>query len=234
MKMIALLALFSALLFVAPTALVADDEDPPKNEGGGSKFGDETEETEEKPSEPKPRTITFKDYRLEMETKDGRWWKRHEIPAAEVEKGVCLNESFKRPKSENAFDIRIFCQGWKHGGKLEFPDGTKIGTDNYKALAEKYYKLNLKDWKEVRNPKKPKAAKISRTIRKAYRYSLTGLLPAWGNFPLHREAYFFKWKDKTYRMEITYTTGSFREKRVTDEVNALLGTLRERKERRRR
>ncbi|MCU0726444.1 MAG: hypothetical protein MUE73_11750 [Planctomycetes bacterium] len=230
MKLPILLALTGALLVLAVPTLFADG-DPPQ--GGGSAF-DQPKEGEETPkeAEPTPKVFTFKDYRLEMETKDGRWWTVNDIPPEEVEKGLALSITFKLPKSPDHFDVRMISQGWKVGGKLSFKDGTEIGIDNYKMLCEKFYEDDLKEWKELRDHEKPKKVKMANAMKTAYRYSFTGLLQAAGNFPLHKQMYFFKFKDRTYWLQILFTTTSIKNERVTKEVDEMLRSMREKPERR--
>ena len=209
---------------------------PADGDGGGSAFDEPKEgEGEAKPGEeeskPTPKTFTFKDYKLEMETKDARWWTVNEIPQEEADKGVVLNLQFKLPKSEDYFDVRMFSQGWKVGGKLSFQDGTEIGIDNYKMLCEKYYADDMKEWKEVRDAEPPKKIKMANAVKTAYKYAFTGLGPG-NKFPLHKEMYLFKFKDRTYYINILFTTTSIKNERVVKVVDEMMKSLREKPERR--
>ncbi len=239
MRGFTVLAIIGALLLAAMPVLLAQPggggKGPDDGSGGGGSAFDQPKEGEgepEKEPEPTPKVFTFKDYRMEMETKDGRWWTVNDIPAEEVEKGVMFSLRFKLPKSPDHFDVQMFCQGWKHGGGLTFPDGTQIGIDNYKALCDKYYEGDMKEWKEVRDPEPPKKIKWANAAKVAYRYAFTGLGPG-SAFPLRKELYTFKFKDKTYYFNILFTTTSTKNERVRKEVEDLLKSLREKPEVRR-
>ncbi|MHC4471529.1 MAG: hypothetical protein ACYTDY_06350 [Planctomycetota bacterium] len=242
MRILMCLALVLALLlFAAPGFLDAKgekkgkdgdkkekdkDKDKKKGKGKGSLLEEEDEEEEKK---PEPKTFAFKDYLLSMNVKDGRWWKHDKNYTADDEKyGVVLKLRFKLPKTDEAFDLIVNCQGFSHDKKLKFEDGTELGCQNYKGLADKFYSDDMLQWKEVKNVEKPKAIKLNREFKKVFRYSFTGLHPKGGS-PLHKVNHLFKHKKKTYRLTVLYTTGSHKKERVRDEAKALLATLKSRK-----
>ena len=222
MRLAAIPLILLALGLVLTPGLVADDGD------NGSKFDDPKDDTPKIPEEPVPATFTLKDYRLEMETEDSRFWKELPISQQDQEAGVVFLMQMKLPKSNDVFDARIVVQGWKHGGQFDF-DGKKVGSDNYKALADVFYERDIKEWKDVRDEEKPKARRLSREISKAYRYALTGNP---GGLPLRKEMYLFKYKDKTYGMTVLYTTTSAKNEAITGNVEGMLKSLKEWKEKR--
>jgi len=250
MKSLALgLLAIALLLLVLPPALA--DRDPPvrfgapaeedDDDGGGSKFDDPDEEEEEEkvPDKPVPATWVFKDYRLEMEIEDSRFWKyKQNFTPEELENGAAFHLTLKLPKSDDPFDSIISGNWWQHSGggmsrSLTFPDGSKISPSNYKKLCEKLFEIDQKDWKDPRDVRKPRKTRLSRETGKAYKYSFVGQHPT-ASIPLKKTCYFFKFKDRTYRISILYTTTSAKNEKITEPVEDMLRTIREYREKRRR
>lgn len=260
MKTVGLLILGVAiLLFVAPIlSLDADfdaaqvlakdkekdkDKDEKKKDDekkdGKSKFGDDDEEKEGKkkdevPDKPVPATYSLSDYRLQLTLEDSRFWKHDtNYTDDEAKRNVVLKLQLKRPKSDDHFDVIITANTMGHNMKYTYPDGTAIGGDNYKRLAEKRYDDETSSWKSVKNKKKPKSMKLSRDAGKAYFYSFTGMTPG-GAFPLHREMYFFKYKDKTYAFSILFTTTSAKNKGIKAAVDKMMKSIKVKKKKKKR
>jgi len=230
--------------FDAATVLAKDKKDDDKKEKkdgekkkGESKFGDDEkkdgEKKDEVPDEPVPKTFALSDYRLEFKLEDSRFW-THDTNYTDddVKRNVCLKMRLKLPKSDDHFDVLITGQSIAHNMQLSYPDGTKIGAENYKGLAQKDYDRETTSWKEVKNETKPKSIKLSRDVGKAYFYSFTGMTPG-GAYPLHREMYYFKYKDKTYMLSILFTTTSVKNKQIKGAVDKMLKTFKAKKKKKR-
>jgi hypothetical protein len=232
MKTLSFLALLMGLIAALATTpvLFADDDDP----GGGSAFDEPGTEEEAAPTEPVPATFAFKDYRIEMSTEDGRWWKHDKTYTENDEKGnVVLKLRFKLPKSESPFDVIINAQGFEHKLSLTYPDGSQVGAANYKVICDKNFERDQEEFQGVKDLLKPKKVAIGKKRWKAYTYAMTGQ-PSWsGGMPLRKTAYYFKFKDKTYAMSIIMNTTAAKNERITDEVESLLKSLQEKPARRR-
>ena len=147
-----------------------EDKDKKKKDdekkGGKSKFGDDDDEKkdgekkDEVPDEPVPKTYALSDYRLEFKLEDSRFWTRDtNYTDEEVKQNVVLKMQLKRPKSDDHFDVNIRVVTYGHNMKYTYPDGTAIGGDNYKRLAQKRYDDETSTWKSVKHKKKPKSMK---------------------------------------------------------------------------
>ena len=229
MKTLSLISILLLLFFalIGAPGLFADDDDP----DGGSAFDEPAAEEETVPDEPKPATFSFKDYRIIMETKDGRFWKQDKNYTEDDEKGkVLLKLAFKLPKSESFFDVNIVGRGNAHNQKLTFEDGSAIGASNYKVLCSKHFADAKERFKGAKDIEKPKKITLGKKRWKAYRYALTG---SPGSMPLRKIGYYWKFKDKTYILSIVMNTTAAKNKRILKEVEDLLKTLQEKPQRRR-
>jgi hypothetical protein len=229
MKTLSLVSILLLLCFVLIGApgLFADDDEP----GGDSAFDEPGTEEEATPEEPKPATFSFKDYKIIMQTKDGRFWKQDKNYTENDEKGnVLLKLVFKLPKSESHFDVNITGAGWGHKFALTFADGSKCGASNYKVLCSKFFESDKERYKGAKNIEKPKKVTIGKKRWKAYRYALTG---SPGSMPMHKIGYCWKFKEKTYFLHIRMNTTAAKNERILKEVENLLKSMQEKPQRRR-
>ncbi len=225
------LLLLAAALAAAPalprTARAGPKGGPKQDDGkkDDDPFGEPEKPKDEGKDKPVPKTISFSDYRIRMKTKDGRWWRQDKNYTEQDQKAkVLLKLFFKLPKSESHFDVQIVGQGWEHKLQFDF-DGRKVKADNFKSICQHFFENDLKQWKNLKKKTivKPKSIRLGKKRWKAYFYAFTGQAP-WGT-PLHKEAYFFKHKDKTYHLGVYFTTTAWKTERITTEVTELLKSL---------
>jgi len=229
MKTLPLISILLLLIFAISgvPGLLADDDDDP----GGSAFDEPGTEEEAVPDEPKPATFSFKDYRITMNTADGRWWKQdRNFSEQEVKQNLVLKLRFKLPKSESAFDVIMQAQGFAHNLSITYKDGSKVGAANYKVICSKNFEADKERFKGAKNIEKPKKVALGKKRWKAYRYALTG---SPGSMPLRKIGYYWKYKDKTYALSILMNTTAAKNKRILKEVDDLLKSLQPKPERRR-
>ena len=230
MKTLSLISILLLLIFSlsgAPGLLAEDDDD------GGSAFDEPGTEEEQPADEPKPETYSFKDYRITLETEDGRWWKQNKTYTENDEKAnVVLKMVFKLPKSESAFDINMSAQAFAHNLKLTYDDGSSVGAANYKVICSKSFERDQKEFEGAKDIEKPKKVSLGKKRWKAYRYALTGQ-PSWaGGMPLRKIAYYWKYKDKTYSLSVVLNTTAAKSERILKELEDVLNSLQPKPERR--
>ncbi len=231
MKALLLVSILFLLIFTISgvPGLLADDDDDP----GGSAFDEPGTEEEAVPDEPKPAKFVFKDYKIFMETKDGRWWKHHKkLSEKDLKNFFVLRLHFKLPKSESRWDVQLDVRGLKKGVSMNFDDGTSVKVTEYKTLCTKSFEQELKKFEGVKDIEKPKKVALGKKRWKAYRFAMTGQ-PSWyRGMALRKVAYYWKLDETTYFMSVLFSTTAAKNKRIVKEVDDLLKSLQEKQERR--
>ena len=169
---------------------------------------------------------------------DRKSWTKIELNEEQKKGGTVLILRLKRPDSPDHFDAilefremaqKTVSQGRQQNMQLTFKDPetgaeTTIATSAVKQLAQYRAGLIEKSFKDIKERKKLRKTRISRTIKSGHVYEIMGL-PKRGGMPMKRRFYCFGANEKTYFLDLLLTTTTMKDKELVKAIDKMIGSL---------